>query len=102
MAWAVLPLMVAPGGLPRIAQGADPAQIRFTYENPKLQPPKYVLTVAEDGTGHFRSEAGGPASNDPQSMPAEPQDQADPHLKGRARSHVCRRAQEQTLRHVLR
>ena len=56
------------------AQGAAQAQIRFSYENPKLQPPKYVLTVDEDGSGHFRSEGGGPASNDPRNMPAEPQD----------------------------
>jgi hypothetical protein len=69
--------MVAPLGPPLAAQtpqGAIQAQIRFIYENPKLQPQKYVLTVDEDGTGHFRSERGGPVSNDPQNMPAEPQD----------------------------
>jgi hypothetical protein len=74
MVWAALPLVVALGGLPLMAQGAGPAQIRFTYENPQLQPPKYVVTVGEDGTGHFRSEGGGPASNDPENMPADPQD----------------------------
>jgi hypothetical protein len=66
MVWAVLPLMfmanVAPGG-----------QIRFTYENPKLQPHKYVVTVGEDGSGHFRSEGGGAA--DGESIPSEPLDQ---------------------------
>jgi hypothetical protein len=74
MAWAVLPLVVALSGRPVIAQGAGPAQIRFVYENPQLQPPKYVVTVGEDGTGHYRSEGGGPASNDLQNMPADPQD----------------------------
>ena len=74
MAWAVLPAVVALSGLPLMAQGAGQAQIRFTYENPKLQPPKYVMTVGEDGTGHFRSEGGGPVSNDPQNMPGDPQD----------------------------
>jgi hypothetical protein len=74
MAWAVLPLVVALSGRPVIAQGAGPAQIRFIYENPQLQPPKYVVTVGEDGTGHYRSEGGGPASNDLQNMPADPQD----------------------------
>jgi hypothetical protein len=54
---------------------ANAAQIRFTYENPKLQPSKYSLTVEEDGSGHFQSEAG-PPSGDSQSMPAEPQDRA--------------------------
>jgi hypothetical protein len=52
---------------------ANAQQIRFTYENPKLQPPRYVLTVQEDGTGHFQSDAGGPGS-DNDTMPAEPQD----------------------------
>jgi hypothetical protein len=70
MAWAVLPLIFAPGWLPVAAQGA--AQIRFTYENPKLQPAKYVVTVGEDGNGHFRSEPGG--ITDGQSMPSEPLD----------------------------
>jgi hypothetical protein len=72
LAWAVLPL-VAISGLRLWAEGV-PAQISFTYENPKLQPPKYVVTVGEDGGGHFRSEAGGPVSNDPENIPAEPQD----------------------------
>jgi hypothetical protein len=52
---------------------ANAQQIRFTYENPKLQPPRYVLTVQEDGTGHFQSDAGGPPG-DNDTMPAEPQD----------------------------
>jgi hypothetical protein len=77
MVWAVLPLVVAPGTHPSEALGRDGsavAQIRFTYENPKLQPPKYAVTVGEDGNGHFRSEAGGPPPADGQSMPAEAQD----------------------------
>ena len=70
MAWVVLPFIFVPGGAPAGAQAGTPAQIRFTYENPKLQPQKYVLTVGEDGTGHFRSEAG-PAVSDGQGVPAE-------------------------------
>jgi hypothetical protein len=70
--WALLPFLVMLGGPLLPAQSGTQAQIRFTYENPKLQPPKYVLTVAEDGTGHFKSEAGGPT--DGQSMSSEPQD----------------------------
>jgi hypothetical protein len=72
MAWVVL---AALGALPAMAQSAGPAQIRFTYENPKLQPPRYIVTVGEDGNGHFRSEGGGPVSNDAENMPADPQDQ---------------------------
>ena len=74
MAFALLPLVVGLSGLPVMAQGAGQAQIVFTYENPKLEPSKYVVTVGEDGTGHFRSEGGGPVSNDPENMPADPQD----------------------------
>ena len=74
MVWAVLPFMVAHAGPQLAAQGASQAQIRFSYENPKLQPPKYALTVNEDGSGHFRSEGHGPASDDPGSVPSEPQD----------------------------
>jgi hypothetical protein len=75
--WAVLLLVIAPGIHPVAALGRDGsavAQIRFTYENPKLHPPKYVVTVGEDGNGHFRSEAGGPPPADGEGMPAEPQD----------------------------
>jgi hypothetical protein len=70
--WAWLPFLLVLGGPLLAAQGGTQAQVRFTYENPKLQPPKYVLTVAEDGSGHFKSEAGGPT--DGQSMSSEPQD----------------------------
>ncbi len=73
-AWAVLLFIVAPSGAQAAAQAAPQAQIRFSYDNPKLQPPKYVLTVNEDGSGHFRSEGQGPASSDPGTTPSEPQD----------------------------
>jgi hypothetical protein len=72
MIWALLPFLAAPIGPPLAAQ--DGAQIRFTYENPKLQPQKYVVTVDEDGTGRFRSEVGAPAKNDPDNLPAGSQD----------------------------
>jgi hypothetical protein len=47
------------------------AQIRFTYENPKLEPHKYVLVVGEDGGGNFHSEGGTGSSGDGQSMSTE-------------------------------
>jgi hypothetical protein len=72
MAWAILPFLFMPAGPLTAEQGATQAQIRFTYENPKLQPPKYVVTVGEDGSGHFKSEGGGPT--DGQTMSSEPQD----------------------------
>jgi hypothetical protein len=72
LAWALLPFLSVLGGPPVAAQAGTQAQIRFTYENPKLQPPKYVVTVEEDGSGHFTAEGGGPT--DGQSMSSEPQD----------------------------
>ncbi len=77
MAWAVLPLVITPSAQPVAALGRDGSavpQIRFTYENPKLQPPKYAVTVGEDGNGHFRSELGGPPAAGGESMPTEAQD----------------------------
>jgi hypothetical protein len=70
IAWALLPLLFTATTL--TANVTPTPQIRFTYENPKLQPQKYVLTVEEDGTGHFRSEGSG--QSDGQSMSSEPQD----------------------------
>ena len=58
IAFMVLPLLFSP---------APPAKIRFTYENPKLEPHRYVLVVGEDGSGNFHSE-GGADSADGQSM----------------------------------
>ncbi len=83
--WACLPVLLVPCILPFIshigsplaaAQEAARAQIRFTYENPKLQPQKYVVTVNEDGSGHFLSEVGASEKNenDPDNVPAGPQD----------------------------
>ena len=86
--------MFAPAGPGVAAPNGAQAQIRFTYENPKLQPHKYVLTVEEDGSGHFRSEGAGPT--DGQSMSSEPLSlphrSSDPHLQSASRLHVCRRA----------
>ena len=70
IAWALLPLLLIPKTM--IANVTPTAQIRFVYENPKLQPSKYVLTVGEDGNGHFRSE--GAARVTGQNMSSEPQD----------------------------
>ena len=59
IALAVLPLLFStpPPG----------AQIRFTYENPKLEPHKYLLVVGEDGSGNYHSE-GSASSADGQGM----------------------------------
>jgi hypothetical protein len=72
--WAFLLLVIAPGAQSAAGLDSTVAQIRFTYENPKLQPSKYVVTVGEDGNGLFRSEAGGPPPAEGEGMPAGAQD----------------------------
>ena len=73
IALAVLPLLFSTLS-PAAPPGAQTAaQIRFTYENPKLEPHKYVLVVGEDGSGNYHSEASG-SSADGQSMASEPLD----------------------------
>jgi hypothetical protein len=64
MIWAIAPLM--------LATNLPGAQIRFTYENPKLQPHKYVITIEEDGNGHFLSESAPSAESE--GMGSESQD----------------------------
>jgi hypothetical protein len=39
------------------------AQISFTYENPKLEPHKYVLVVGEDGSGNYHSQSNGSSAD---------------------------------------
>jgi hypothetical protein len=61
IALVVLPLLFSPS--------PPAAQIRFTYENPKLEPHKYVLVVAEDGSGNFHAQ-GSSSFADGQSTPS--------------------------------
>jgi hypothetical protein len=82
----------APGGLALLASpqsaspsgietGASPAgdrqsgaaQVSFSYENPQLQPAKYVLVVQENGSGHYQSETGS-AVLDHKELPVRAQD----------------------------
>jgi len=73
VALAVLPLLFSTPS-PAAPSGVQTtAQIRFTYENPKLEPHKYVLVVGEDGSGNYHSEGSG-SSADGQGMASEPVD----------------------------
>lgn len=60
------------GILAAAAQQASTANIRFIFENPKLQPANYVLDINEDGTGHFRSEPGSAAAPDAEGIAPQP------------------------------
>lgn len=57
---------------PAFAQAA--ATLQFTFENAQLIPPKYVLTVHEDGTGRFQADAGARNPDDAAALPSEAQD----------------------------
>ncbi len=57
------------------AADAPAAQVRFTYQNPQLQPAKYSLTVNQDGSGSYHSEIGD-APQDKEEAPTRPQDRA--------------------------
>jgi hypothetical protein len=53
-----------------------PATVQFHYENQALRPPKYAITLHEDGSGQFHAE-GSPASpDDAAALPSEAQDRA--------------------------
>jgi hypothetical protein len=55
-------------------QGQNVAQIRFTYENPNLQPAKYVLVIQENGSGHYTSQPGTASAPEDDTLPTLPQD----------------------------
>ena len=73
VALAVLPLLFSTPSPAEPSGVQTTAQIRFTYENPKLEPHKYVLVVGEDGSGNYHSEGSG-SSADGQGMASEPVD----------------------------
>jgi hypothetical protein len=61
-------------GVADAAPEDSPAQIRFTYENARLQPAKYVLIIHADGSGHYSSEPGTAPLEQGQSWPTRPED----------------------------
>jgi hypothetical protein len=54
------------------AQSSTPARIRFIFENPKLQPARYVIDINEDGSGHFRSVPGDASAPDAEGIAPQP------------------------------
>jgi hypothetical protein len=69
----LLAVFLGYGGLASAQQTPAPTQarIRFVFENPKLQPASYVLDINEDGTGHFRSQAGSAGTTDPEGITSQ-------------------------------
>jgi hypothetical protein len=70
--------LVLPAGLALVLcvapQAQPPATITFHFEDPRLQPAKYTITVHEDGTGRFHAEAGPASPDDTAALPSEGQD----------------------------
>ena len=53
-----------------------PATVTFRFEDQRMQPAKYTITVHEDGTGHFHADAGSTSPDDTAPLPSEGQDRA--------------------------
>ena len=56
-------LIAALAGAPYVAAQA-PATVTFHFEDPRMQPAKYTITLHEDGTGHFHAEGGSTSPDD--------------------------------------
>jgi hypothetical protein len=56
------------------AHGQPPATVTFHFEDARMQPAKYTITVHEDGTGRFQAEAGPTSPDDTAALPSEGQD----------------------------
>jgi hypothetical protein len=70
---AVVVVIAALAGVPYgVAQA--PATVTFHFENAQLQPAKYLITLHEDGTGHFHADAGPSSPDDTAALPSEGQD----------------------------
>ena len=75
--WALVPClggMLAGPALTGLYAQTPSAQITFHYENPKLQPPDYVITIEENGNGHFVSQGVSTSPADSDNVAAGPQD----------------------------
>lgn len=68
-------VIAALAGVPYLAAQA-PATVTFHFENAQLQPSKYLITLHEDGTGHFHADAGPSSPEDPVALPSEGQDRS--------------------------
>jgi len=77
------------------AQGQSGPMIQVDFSNPDLTPPHWTLLLHPDGSGHFRSERGGPpavsAQNPPQAIEAVEVDR-DVRVSAEFAGHVFQEA----------
>jgi hypothetical protein len=71
----VLPAGIALG-LCVTTEAQTPATVTFHFEDARMQPAKYTITVHEDGTGRFHAEADPAPANDTAALPSEGQDRS--------------------------
>lgn len=72
MGWVVFAGLAA---IPYMAaQAQPPATVTFHFEDVRMQPAKYMLTLHEDGTGHFHADGGAVTPDDIAALPSEGQD----------------------------
>jgi hypothetical protein len=57
-----------------VAHAQARATVTFHFEDARMQPAKYTITVHEDGTGRFQAEAGPASPDDTAALPSEGQD----------------------------
>jgi hypothetical protein len=57
-----------------VARAQAPATVTFHFEDPRMQPAKYTITLHEDGNGRFHAEAGPTSPDDAVALPSEGQD----------------------------
>jgi hypothetical protein len=53
---------------------AHPAEIRFSFEHPQLDPASYTLVIREDGTGHYKSTPGPVSTSSADAVASAPLD----------------------------
>jgi hypothetical protein len=63
-------------GISCVAVAQTPATMTFHFEDQRMQPAKYIITLQENGSGHFKAEAGPPNPDDIAALPSEGQDRA--------------------------
>jgi hypothetical protein len=61
-------------GIPAPAQA--PATVSFHFEDQRMQPARYTITLHPDGSGHFHAEPGPNNPDDIAALPSEGQDRA--------------------------
>jgi hypothetical protein len=70
--------LVAPAGLAMTLcvalQAQTSATVTFRFEDQRMQPAKYSITLHEDGSGQFHAEAGATRPDETTALPSEGQD----------------------------